>query len=130
MEESTERSQVRLVVDLDNTICIPNMEGKTTKERYGTEKCIPCKKMIVALRKAKFEYNHYIIIHTARRMLTHDHNVHKVIEDVAPLTILWLRYYHVPYDEIVFGKPFGHFYIDDKACLPETFAVDIMGEES
>ena len=54
-------------------------------------------------------------------MLTHDGDINKIINDVGKITTDWLDKYEVPYDEIVWGKPYGVYYIDDKAMTPEEF---------
>jgi len=109
-----------LVMDLDDTICFTNHDGKTTEEKYGILKAQPAVLMIEALQKAK-DQGYRIVIHTARRMLTHDGDINKIIEDVGPLTEEWLQHYGVPYDEIVWGKPYGVYYVDDKAMRPDEF---------
>ena len=60
-----------------------------------------------------------IIIFTARRMLTHKGDVRRVIEDVGQITEDWLRLHNVPFDDLIFGKPYYDFIIDDKAINPE-----------
>lgn len=115
-------TQKTLVVDLDDTIFIPNHDEKDTYRKYGLAQPIP--EMIEALTKAKkLEYK--IVISTARRMLTHRGDINKVIEDVGDITTTWLNEHKVPYDEIQYGKPYGVYYIDDKAMLPYTF-IELM----
>ena len=109
-----------LVMDLDDTICFTNHEGKTTETKYGIDHAQPAVEMITSLQKAK-KQGYRIVIHTARRMLTHGGDINKIIEDVGPLTEKWLKHYEVPYDEIVWGKPYGVYYVDDKAMRPEEF---------
>jgi capsule biosynthesis phosphatase len=111
-------SQGTLIVDLDDTICFPNHDKKDTFEKYGL--ALPNNSMIVSLQKAK-EKGYRIVINTARRMLTHDGDINKIIEDVGQVTTDWLNKHNVPYDEIVWGKPYGIYYIDDKAMRPDEF---------
>jgi capsule biosynthesis phosphatase len=99
-------------VDLDDTLCFPIKDGKTTYEKYGN--ALPNKIMIDYIN-TKFFQNDKIIIHTARRMLTHNGDVQKIIEDVGEITENWLKEHNVQYTELVFGKPYADFYIDDKA---------------
>ncbi|MCK6259448.1 HAD family hydrolase [Fictibacillus sp. KIGAM418] len=99
---------MRIVVDLDGTIC----ELKKTGETYQDVK--PKENAIETLHALK-DLGHEIVIYTARRMRTHSGNVGKVTADIGDLTIEWLKNYNVPYDELVFGKPYGHVYIDDLA---------------
>lgn len=96
----------RFCFDLDNTlVTFPEVYGD-----YTTVK--PMENNIKFLRLLK-KLNHHIIIHTARRMRTHDGDVNAVINDVGDITVKTLKDFNIPYDEIIFGKPYAHFYIDD-----------------
>ncbi len=66
------------------------------------------------------EQGHTIILYTARRMRTHRGNIGAVIQDIAQTTIESLSRHKIPYDELVFGKPYAHVYIDDLAVNPCT----------
>ena len=46
-------------------------------------------------------------------MRTCNGDVGKVIERVGKVTEDWLEKWKVPYDELVFGKPYADMYIDD-----------------
>ncbi|MVO98835.1 5' nucleotidase, NT5C type [Paenibacillus lutrae] len=99
---------MRVVIDLDGTICTFRGEGQT----YADVTPIPG--ALDALRRMKSE-GHYLIIHTARHMKTCGGNVGEVVAKVGAITLDWLRIHEVPYDEIVFGKPQGDLYVDDLA---------------
>jgi len=98
----------RFCFDLDGTLVgSPEVAGD-----YST--CPPLAgniELVQALHKA----GHYIIIQTARRMRTHNGNVGAVIADIGAVTIASLAKYQIPYDEIFFGKPYAHIYVDDLA---------------
>jgi capsule biosynthesis phosphatase len=113
-----------IVIDIDHTICIPNLSEKNTYERYA--KAEPIHEMIGAIRIAK-KKGHKIVLFTARRMQTFDGNINKVIEDVAEITFQWLKKHEVPFDELQFGKPNAVYYVDDKSLRPDEF-VRIMKE--
>lgn len=99
---------VRVCFDLDETLVTrPVVDGD-----YST--CLPIQKNINLCNYLK-RMNHHIIIHTARRMKTHDGNVGAVIADVGGVTIDTLERFGVRYDELLFGKPYAEVYIDDKA---------------
>ena len=106
-----------IVVDLDGTICFPT-DSFDSYERYGLAE--PNWPVILKLNVLK-ERGYYVYVHTARRMLTHDGNVEKVKEDVEEITKKWLHEHEVLYDELIFGKPWAMYYVDDKALLPEEF---------
>jgi len=89
---------------------------------------MPNNEVIRAMRKAK-ELGYEIVLFTARRMATHDGDINKVIEDVANLTVQWLKDHNVPYDRLEFGKPNAVYYIDDKALRPAEFVKSIEWNE-
>jgi len=114
------KTSMRICFDLDNTlVTYPTIPGD-----YSTVK--PINKMIELARKMKGE-GHTIIIHTARRMLTHAHNVGAVIRDIGAITFKTLADFDIPYDEIIFGKPIADMYIDDRAVNPYRESVASMG---
>jgi capsule biosynthesis phosphatase len=99
------------VFDLDNTlVTYPSIHGD-----YSTIR--PILKMINLVKKLK-EHGHYIIINTARRMKTHGGKVGAVIKDIGRVTLDTLDKFEIPYDELIFGKPLGDIYIDDRAYNP------------
>lgn len=105
----------KLIVDLDETISF------TTNGDYINSK--PNLPLIEKLRDYKsIEFT--IVIFTARNMRTYSNNIGKINIYTLPNIIKWLNKYHVPFDEILIGKPWcGHdgFYIDDKAIRPSEF---------
>lgn len=99
---------MRIVIDLDGTICYL----KRPDQSYADLEPIPgAIERIRALRQA----GHYIIIQTARNMATCESNLGRVMKNVGKITLDWLEQHGVEYDEIYFGKPNGHIYIDDRA---------------
>lgn len=108
-----------IVFDLDDTICFPVHTETDTYLKYANAK--PNTEIIEGMRKLK-DSGYHITISSARRMLTHGGDVSKVIADVGEITLEWLRMHQVPYDSIVFGKPYSStYYVDDKAMTPEMF---------
>ena len=105
------------VFDLDGTICVEKPKG-TPKEEYSNVK--PNDEIINHM-KILHELGHYIIIHTARHMKTMNNDVKKVENAVGDITKQWLNKYDVPYDELIFGKPLGTYYIDDRSVLIDDF---------
>jgi capsule biosynthesis phosphatase len=98
----------RFCFDLDSTlVTLPTLSGD-----YSTVE--PIEPNIALLRELKLA-GHYIIIQTARRMKTHHGNVGKVIQDVGPVTFATLAKFDIPFDELHFGKPWAHVYVDDLA---------------
>lgn len=98
----------RFCFDIDKTlVTLPVVPGD-----YST--CKPIERNIRVLRNL-YNQGHYIILHTARRMRTHNGDVQKVIEDIGEITKQSMKDLDIPYHEIHFGKPWCGFYIDDLA---------------
>jgi len=115
-----QKPHMRVCFDLDNTlVTYPMIPGD-----YSTVKPIP--RMIQLAQKMKAE-GHTIIIHTARRMETHKYNIGAVIRDIGSITFKTLEEFHIPYDEILFGKPIADMYIDDRAVNPYRDSTASMG---
>lgn len=99
---------MRIVIDIDGTICPIRREDQS----YADLKPFPgAVQQIQVLKDA----GHYIILQTARNMATQQSNVGKVLKNIGKVTLDWLEAHRVPYDEIYFGKPNAHIYIDDRA---------------
>jgi len=107
----TNNHKLRFCFDLDNTlVSYPEISND-----YVSVK--PNMKMIRICQHLK-SLGHSIIIYTARRMKTHSGNVGLCIADIGSVTIETLNKFKIPYDEIYFGKPYAHFYIDDLSIDP------------
>lgn len=105
---------MRIVIDLDGTIC----PVKNNDQTYSELKPFP--EAVDKLWQLKNAGN-YIIIQTARNMATQQSNLGKVLQNVGKITLDWLAEHNVPYDEIYFGKPNAHVYIDDRALRFENW---------
>lgn len=103
----------RFCFDFDNTlVTYPKIPNDYTSVE-------PIWETINYLKKLK-ENGHTIIIYTARRMRTHYGNVGAVIADIGQITLDTLKKFDIPYDEIYFGKPYAHFYVDDLMVDPKS----------
>lgn len=105
---------MRIVIDLDGTIC-------TLKQKHETYADVQIKPGAVEFIKKLRKEGHYVIIQTARNMATCESNLGKVMKNVGKVTLEWLEKNEVEYDEIYFGKPNGHLYIDDRAFRFENW---------
>jgi capsule biosynthesis phosphatase len=114
------KQKLRICFDLDNTL----VTYPTIPNDYTSVK--PIISNINLLKKLKQD-GHEIIIHTARRMKTHNHNIGKVIKDIAIITLNTLNDLDIPYDEIIFGKPIADIYIDDRAINPYINDISYFG---
>ena len=99
---------MRIVIDIDGTICPIRQSHQTYAELQPFPDAVT---RIKSLHAA----GHYIILQTARNMATQQSNVGKVLKNIGKVTLDWLERHDIPYDEIYFGKPNAHIYIDDRA---------------
>lgn len=99
---------MKIVIDLDGTICTLKQDNQTYSD------VLPLPGAVEKIRSLK-EAGHYIIISTARNMGTQDGNIGRVMKNVGKTTLEWLERHNILYDEIYFGKPNGHVYLDDRA---------------
>lgn len=105
---NTHFEKYRICFDFDNTlVTYPNTSGDYTSVE-------PIQKNIDFLKFLK-KLGCTIIIYTARRMKTHNGDVGKVTADIGRITLDTLENFEIPYDELYFGKPYAHAYIDDLA---------------
>jgi capsule biosynthesis phosphatase len=108
-----------IVFDLDDTICYPNHDETDTYRKYGC--AAPNQRIINCIKQLQSE-EYYVIISSARRMVTHDGDIDMILADVGYITINWLKEHNVPYNELQFGKPYSStYYVDDKACDLDKF---------
>uniref|UniRef100_Q474S0 Capsule biosynthesis phosphatase n=1 Tax=Cupriavidus pinatubonensis (strain JMP 134 / LMG 1197) TaxID=264198 RepID=Q474S0_CUPPJ len=117
MKQEFEEVHGTLVVDVDGTLC----DVKSSDQSYGD--VAPRPEVIDRLR----EYHargYRILLFTARNMKTYGGNLGLINKHTAPVLLEWLARWDVPYDEILFGKPWPRtkgFYIDDRAIRPDEF---------
>lgn len=108
--------KMTLIFDIDGTICPIRKE-----EKY--EDLIPYKNMLDKIRTYK-EGGARIVLYTSRNMNTYQGNIGEINAKTAKVLLAWLDRWEVPYDEIIYGKPWpGHsgFYIDDRSVRPDEF---------
>jgi len=92
--------------DLDNTLVTnPQVKGD-----YNT--VLPIYENIKFLRSL-YRDGHKILIYSARRMRTFKSNIDLVKKNIEKLTISQLNTFRIPYHQLILGKPYAHFYIDD-----------------
>lgn len=106
-----------LIVDLDGTLCPIKKRGEEYKD------LVPYTAMVEKIKEWKNE-GFKIVLFTARNMRTYEGNLGLINAHTARATMDWLDKWNIPYDEILFGKPWpGHkgFYIDDRAIRPDEF---------
>lgn len=120
------------VFDIDGTIC----PIKKTNEKY--EDLIPYGNIVDKIRYYK-NNGANIILFTSRNMNSYNGNIGVINKNTAKILLKWLDKWSIPYDEIIYGKPWpGHkgFYVDDRTIRPDEFLeknieeLDIICEKS
>lgn len=105
------------VFDIDGTIC----PIKRPEERY--EDIVPYHNIV---KKMRYYHDNgaKIILYTSRNMKTYQGNIGLINKNTAKILLDWLEKWNIPYDELVYGKPWpGHkgFYVDDRTVRPDEF---------
>lgn len=102
------------IFDLDGTIC--------TQEKHADyHLALPIDDVITKIRTLH-ALGDRIIIFTARGMNTFNGNIRRIESELRTMTERWLRQNDVPYHELIFGKPPGDVYVDDKGMNVRDFA--------
>jgi capsule biosynthesis phosphatase len=110
-------SDYSFVFDIDGTIC----PIKKKDERY--EDLVPYRNIVDKLRYYK-ENGARIVLFTSRNMNSYNGNIGLINKNTARILSEWLEKWEIPYDEIIYGKPWpGHkgFYVDDRSVRPDEF---------
>ncbi len=109
--------KMTFVMDIDGTIC----PVKSAQERY--EDLVPFARVVERMR-----YYHdrgaRIVLYTSRNMNSYQGNIGLINANTAKVLLRWLDAWDIPYDEIVYGKPWPGkqgFYVDDRAVRPDEF---------
>ena len=113
--------------DIDGTLC----PIKKKDEDYID--LVPFKEMVDKLKEYK-EGGAKIVLFTSRNMNSYGGNIGLINANTAKVLLKWLDKWEIPYDEIIYGKPWpGHkgFYVDDRTVRPDEFlkySVDELDE--
>lgn len=105
------------VFDIDGTLCPIKQKG----EKY--EDLIPFGDMVEKLKEYK-QGGARIVLFTSRNMNSYNGNIGEINAHTAKILLTWLDKWEIPYDEIIYGKPWpGHrgFYVDDRTVRPSEF---------
>lgn len=105
--------------DLDGTIC----ETREPGQQYPDVAPIP--HMCELVRKL-YREGHYVIIYTARNMVTFKANVGLITAHQVPVIQEWLKKHDVPYHELIVGKPHADYFIDDKGVNPVGMDASVL----
>ena len=100
-----------LIFDIDGTLC----PIKSREESYID--LVPYSEMVQKLKEYK-EQGAKIILFTSRNMKTYHGNIGAINANTAKILLSWLDKWEIPYDEIIYGKPWPGprgLYVDDRS---------------
>lgn len=103
--------------DIDGTLC----PIKRKDQEYID--LVPFSEMVDKLREYK-NGGAKVVLFTSRNMNSYGGNIGLINANTAKVLLEWLDKWEIPYDEIVYGKPWpGHkgFYVDDRTVRPDEF---------
>ncbi len=112
------------IFDVDGTLC----PIKQKDEEYAD--LVPYTAMVEKLREYK-NGGAKIILFTSRNMNSYHGNIGLINANTAKVMTAWLDRWEIPYDEIIYGKPWpGHkgFYVDDRTIRPDEFLTKSVEE--
>lgn len=105
------------IIDIDGTIC----PIKKSDEKY--EELVPYPEMVNRIRDLHSS-GAYIVLFTSRNMKSYGGNLGKINKYTAKTILEWLGKWDIPFDEIIYGKPWPGekgFYVDDRTIRPDEF---------
>lgn len=117
MNNMENEKKYTLIFDIDGTLC----PIKKKDEQYID--LVPYQDMVNKL----IEYHNQgikIVLFSSRNMNSYGGNLGLINKNTARILYEWLDKWNIPYDEILFGKPWpGHFgfYVDDRSVRPDEF---------
>lgn len=104
--------QKTLIVDIDGTILFA--------ENRDYEHAVPFEAVIEKLNN--LHKNGWAIIYfTARGQLSKNGDMNRIERENRPVLEKWLKDHNVEYDYLLFNKPYGAWYVDDKALDLDQF---------
>ncbi|SFF09084.1 HAD family hydrolase [Trichococcus pasteurii] len=121
---SANLKEYSFIFDIDGTLC--PVKGK--EERY--EDLVPYENVLDKLRYYKSQ-GVKVILFTSRNMNSYNGNLGLINKNTAKILLEWLDKWDIPYDEIMYGKPWpGHkgFYVDDRSIRPDEFLNNTIEE--
>lgn len=105
------------VFDIDGTLC----PIKEKDQEYID--LVPYPEMVEKLKEYKAG-GAKIVLFTSRNMNSYGGNIGLINANTAKVLLQWLDKWEIPYDEIIYGKPWPGkrgFYVDDRAVRPDEF---------
>lgn len=98
------------------------MDGTICSQTYNnTYKEATPRLDVIAKMHELYDAGWHITIFTARGMRTYKNDVNLIERQYRQMTEDWLLKHQVPYHRLMFGKPPGDRYVDDRGATPEEF---------
>lgn len=113
-----------IIIDIDGTLC-PLKEND-----LHYDDLIPSQKIVDKIIEYKKD-GFTIVLFTSRNMRTYDGNIGLINKNTAVQLSEWLNKWDVPYDQIIYGKPWPGelgFYVDDRSVRPKEFLEKTIDE--
>ena len=116
-----------IILDVDGTICPIKKPDQEYKD------LVPYPDMISKIKELK-DAGFKIVLFTSRNMRTFNNDINKILKYTKPVLEEWLKRYDIPYDEIIFGKPWpgkDGLYVDDRTVRPKEllkYSLDEINE--
>ena len=104
---------MRFVIDIDDTIS----EWNDNRDYLNF---VPKQKTIDKINQL-YDVGHYIILFTARGMMSENKRIGYINKFIKPPLEQWLEKHNVKHHELIMGKPSGDYYIDDKNLSIDQF---------
>ena len=105
-----------IVMDIDDTISF----AKTYADPGIYAEAEPNTELIATMQRLSKE-GYKFILHTSRGWISCDEDPERAKKKYLKQIETWMQKYEVPYERIIFGKPFGIIYVDDKSIRPDEF---------
>ena len=105
-------NNIKLVFDIDDTIC--------DNKNRDYENAIPKTEVINKINNLH-KQGAKITLYTSRGMVSCNGDIEKIIAKNKAILERWLLKNNVQYDDLIFGKPLGDMYIDDKCINVRDF---------
>ena len=103
---------ISLVFDIDDTIC--------NNKNRDYENAIPIQEVIDKINDL-YDKGAKITLYTSRGMVSCNGDLEKIIKKNKDVLEAWLKKNNVKYTELIFGKPLGDLYVDDKGMNVKDF---------
>lgn len=105
-----------IVMDIDDTISFSKSVGTVA----GYTGAIPNLPIIQTMQRLAAE-GYEFVLHTARGWISCNEDPVAAEAKYREQIEEWLERYEVPYTKLIFGKPYGILYVDDKSMRPDEF---------